>query len=263
VGSAQNLSAKATPVAVITGASSGIGLACAQSFARAGYALLLGARRVEKLAAAVPELLDLGASQVLHSALDVCDGASVEAFCALAERSFKRIDVLVNNAGLAAGVDPVAKGKDADWAAMLETNVHGLLRVTRGFLGMMIPSNHGHIFNMGSIASFQTYASGGVYAGTKHAVRAISGALRLELSGTAIRVTEIDPGMVETEFSLVRLGTEAKAKDVYKGMQPLTAADIAECIYFAASRPAHVNIDHLIIMPTQQASVYKVHREPT
>jgi len=144
---------------------------------------------------------------------------------------------------------------------MLDTNVYGLLRLTRRLLPEMIKANRGHIVNMGSVAGFHTYANGSVYAGTKHAVKAITGALRLELSGTALRVSEIDPGMVETEFSEVRLKDAERAKAVYQGMIPLTGDDVAECVTFAVTRPAHVNLDHIIIMPQAQAAVYKVHRE--
>jgi NADP-dependent 3-hydroxy acid dehydrogenase YdfG len=250
-------------VTVVTGASSGIGAACAESFARGGWAVAMGARREERLQDLAHRLGVLGAPKVLTLALDVTVQDSVEAFATTVERQFSKIDVLVNNAGLAAGLAPVADGSDADWQAMLDTNVYGLLRATRRFLPRMLKQRHGHIINMGSIAGFTTYANGAVYAGTKHAVKAISGALRHELNGTPIRVSEIDPGMVETEFSLVRLKDEGKAKAVYQGMTPLTANDIADCVYFAATRPPHVNIDHIIIMPTDQASVFKTHRRPT
>ena len=254
---AMNLKGK---IVVISGASAGIGLATAESFAEMGATLVLGARRMNLLESARPVLIRAGAATVETWPLDVCDQDSVDRFHANVERVFGHIDVLVNNAGLAAGVDPVSSGKDDDWRAMLETNVYGLLRFTRRFLPAMIKRNSGHIVNMGSIAGFQTYANGSMYAGTKHAVKAISGALRHELNGTAIRVSEIDPGMVETEFSLVRLKDATKAKAVYQGMTPLTARDIAECVAFCVTRPAHVNIDHVIIMPTDQASVFKVHR---
>lgn len=249
-----------TKVAVITGASAGIGQACAEIYAEHGFSLVIGARRSDKLEALAPRLERIGAKGVLALPLDVTDEASVEAFHAKTLAKFGKVDVLVNNAGLAAGLDPVVTGKDADWQAMLETNVYGLLRVTRKFLPTMIERNLGHVVNMGSIAGFHTYANGAVYAGTKHAVKAITGALRLELNGTAVRVSEVDPGMVETEFSVVRLKDEAKAKNVYQGMTPLTGRDIAECVYFATSRPPHVNVDHILIMPTDQASVYKTHR---
>lgn len=248
-------------VAVISGASSGIGAACARSLAREGFRLALGARRVERMTAMVEELRELGAPEVQVLALDVTVQKSVDAFADAVMKNFGRVDVLLNNAGLAAGLDPVATGKDEDWQAMLDTNVYGLLRLTRRLLPEMIRTNRGHIVNMGSIASFHTYANGSMYAGTKHAVKAITGALRLELSGTAIRVSEIDPGMVETEFSSVRLKDEERATAVYQGMTPLTGEDVAECVTFAVTRPAHVNLDHIIIMPTAQSSVYKVHRE--
>ncbi len=247
-------------IVVVTGASAGIGQACAEIFAEHGYALAIGARRTDKLEALAPKLEKAGAKGVLVLKLDVTDAASVDSFHDEVLKRFGRVDVLVNNAGLAAGLDPVVTGKDADWQAMIDTNIYGLLRVSRKFLPGMIAKNAGHIVNMGSIASFHTYANGAVYAGTKHAVKAISGALRLELNGTAVRVSEIDPGMVETEFSLVRLKDQDKAKTVYQGMTPLSGRDIAECVYFAASRPAHVNLDHIVIMPTDQASVYKTHR---
>lgn len=247
-------------VVVITGASSGIGLACAEVYAKDGCALILGARRVDRLDALRAKLQDLGASKVLVSALDVRDLGSIQRFADIVESQFDSVDILINNAGLAAGLDPVETGKDDDWEAMLETNVLGLLQVTRRFLPRMRKLNRGHIVNMGSIAGFHTYANGSMYAGTKHAVKAITGALRLELNGTAIRVSEVDPGMVETEFSLVRLGDQSKADAVYHGMKPLSAGDIADCVHFATSRPPHVNVDHVIVMPTDQASVYKVHR---
>jgi len=250
-------------VAVITGASSGIGEACAEAFAQAGWALALGARREARLVELAPKLRQLGSPEVMTTALDVTDEASVEAFAQKVEGRFAGIDVLVNNAGLAAGLDPVVDGKDSDWRAMLETNVYGLLRTTRRFLPRMIKQGKGHIVNMGSIAGFQTYANGAVYAGTKHAVKAITGALRLELNGTPLRVSEIDPGAVETEFSIVRLKDQTKADAVYQGMTPLTGKDIADCVLFVVTRPAHVNIDHIVIMPTDQASVYKTHRRPS
>jgi NADP-dependent 3-hydroxy acid dehydrogenase YdfG len=255
------IASAAAKVCVVTGASAGIGAACAVEFARHGWALALGARRKDRLDELAPRLRELGSPKVLTHAIDVREKADIASFHAAVAAAFPRIDVLVNNAGLAAGLDPVVTGKDDDWEAMLDTNVYALLRVTRAFLPGMIAADHGHIINMGSIAGFHTYANGAAYAGSKHAVKAISGALRLELNGTRIRVSEVDPGMVETEFSLVRLGQdEAKAKAVYQGMTPLTGEDIADCVYFAASRPAHVNIDHIIIMPTDQASVYKTHR---
>lgn len=250
-------------VVLITGASSGIGEALALAYAAEGARLAIGARRLDRLEALGPKLRALGAADVLALPLDVASQASVDAFADSVLKRFGHVDVLVNNAGLAAGLDPVATGKDADWQAMLDINVYGLLRVTRRFIPEMIARGRGHIVNMGSIAGFHTYANGAMYAGSKHAVKAITGALRLELNGTPIRVSEMDPGMVETEFSVVRLKDEGRAKAVYQGMTPLTATDIAECVLFATTRPPHVNIDHIVIMPTDQASVYKTHRRPT
>ena len=248
---------------VITGASSGIGSDCAEIFARGGHALTLGARRLDRLETLATELRSLGAADVWLSELDVTKLSSIEQFQSQTKARFPGVDVLINNAGLAAGLDPVATGNVDDWEAMMNTNVLGLLKVSRAFLKDMIAVNHGHIINMGSIAGFHTYAKGAAYAGSKHAVRAISGALRQELTGTAIRISEIDPGMVETEFSLVRLGDQAKAREVYRGMTPLTATDVAECVYFAATRPSHVNIDHIVLMPTDQSSIGTVHRRET
>jgi NADP-dependent 3-hydroxy acid dehydrogenase YdfG len=247
-------------VVVISGASSGIGEACAEVLAAHGVKLALGARRKDRLDAMAGKLRELGAQEVFTQVLDVTDQGSVDRFHDAVRAKFGDTDVLINNAGLAAGMDPVATGKDSDWQAMLDTNVYGLLRFTRKFLPGMLKAEKGHIVNMGSIAGFFTYANGSMYAGTKHAVKAITGALRYELNGTPLRVSEIDPGMVETEFSVVRLKDEDKAKAVYAGMTPLTARDIAECVEFALSRPAHVNVDHVIVMPVDQASVYKTHR---
>jgi 3-hydroxy acid dehydrogenase/malonic semialdehyde reductase len=246
---------------MITGASSGIGEACARLYAHGGARLLLGARRVDRLQKLAEELRLAGASDVHIQYLDVTDLKSIEPFVGYGQSLWGSVDILINNAGLAAGLDPVEKAKDADWRLMLETNVMGLLRVTQAVIPLMRQAGHGHIVNVGSIAGFYTYANGAMYAGTKHAVKAISGALRLELNGTPIRVTEVDPGMVATEFSFVRLGSKAQADAVYDKMTPLSADDVADCIYFATTRPAHVNIDHIVVMPTDQASVYKVHRK--
>lgn len=247
---------------VISGASSGIGSACAEVLAASGVRLALGARRLDRLQAMQTKLRELGARDVFVHALDVTAQESVDRFHEAVRGRCGETDILINNAGLASGLDPVVTGKDSDWQAMLDTNVYGLLRFTRKFLPGMLKAERGHIVNMGSIAGFFTYANGAVYAGTKHAVKAITGALRYELNGTPLRVSEIDPGMVETEFSLVRLQDDDKAKAVYSGMTPLTAHDIAECVEFAVSRPEHVNVDHVVVMPVDQASVYKTHRRP-
>ena len=243
---------------VVTGASSGFGAATALRFAALGHALYLGARRLERLREVARQCRSAGGPEVEARALDVRSKESIDAFCAGAGTPA----VLLNNAGLALGRDTVEKITEEDLLGMVETNVIGLVRVTRGFLPRMIEARRGHIVNLGSYAARGVYEGGAVYAATKHSVRVISQTLRLELSGTNIRVTEIDPGLAETEFSLVRLGDEEKAKEVYRGMQPLTAADVADAIVWAVTRPPHVNISELVMTPTAQASLTKVHREP-
>lgn len=242
-------------IAVVTGASSGIGEATARRLATNGYFVIAGARRVDRMS----WLRDMGRGRA--KSLDVRDLESIEAFVAEIQAGEGRIDVLVNNAGLAAGLEPVNEGRDSDWAQMLETNVLGLLRMTRACLPLLRRAPLGHIVNMGSVAGFEVYPGGAGYTASRHAVRAISRTLRLELVGQPIRITEIAPGMVETEFSVVRFkGDAGRAADVYRGLEPLRAEDIAEAIAWAISRPAHVNIDELVIRPIAQASVSTVHR---
>ena len=248
-------------VVCITGASAGIGRATAEVFAQNGWSIALGARRKEFLDDLVLDLTHRGAPKVVTCSLDVRDPDSVDQFATLVLKNFKTIDVLVNNAGLAAGTDKLASVKTSDIEAMMETNVMGLLRVTQKFLPGMLAADHGHIVNLGSIAGHVVYEGGGIYCATKHAVQAISKTLRLEVNGTKIRISNIAPGMVETDFSRVRFQDDSKAKAVYKGMTPLNGHDIAECIYFAASRPAHVNIDEIIVMPVDQAAIHKVNRK--
>lgn len=255
---------KTDKVIVITGGSSGIGLACAEVFAEKGWHLILGARRMDRLEAAKAQLLKRGAGSVLTLSLDVRDNRSVERFCQDSYAQFPRIDALLNNAGLVIGVDHVATGKVDEWETIFDTNVMGVMRVTRQFLPHFIKAQHGHVVMLGSIAGHQVYEGGSAYCGSKFSLQAITKTLKLELNGTPIRVTTIDPGMVETEFSLVRFHQDQeRAKSVYKGLKPLSGRDIAECIEFAVSRPAHVNIDDIVIMPTAQATVYKVNRQST
>ena len=237
---------------VITGASAGFGEATARAFARLGYRLALGARRVEKLKKIADECGDAAAHP-----LDVTDAKSVAEFA----RAAGTPDILINNAGVAKGRDPIDKLRDQDIVDMVDTNITGLLRVTRAFLPGMIERKKGQVINLGSFAAHGVYEGGVVYASTKHAVRAISQTMRLELSGTGIRVTEIDPGAAETEFSIVRLGSEEKAKAVYAGWKPLVAEDVAEAIVWAATRPPHVNISEIVFTATAQASLSKFHRE--
>ncbi len=241
---------------VITGASAGFGEATALSFARLGHPLALGARRIEKLQEVAKACKAAGAPSVLALSLDVTDVASINAFAKAAGTP----EILVNNAGLARGRDPIDKLNDEDIVAMVDTNITGLLRVTRAFLPGMIAARRGHVVNLGSYAAHGHYEGGVVYAPTKHAVRAISSTMRLELSGTGLRVTEIDPGMAETEFSVVRLGDTNKAKTVYEGWQPLSAQDVADTIVWVATRPAHVNVSEVVLMGTAQASLSKVHK---
>jgi len=241
---------------VITGASSGFGAATALRFARLGYPLYLGARRVEKLREVARRCLEAGAPRAEVRPLDVRSKESIEAFCAGAGTP----EILLNNAGLALGRDTLDQMKDEDLLGMVETNVIGLVRVTRALLPGMIAARRGHVINLGSYAARGVYEGGAVYAATKHSVRVISETLRLELTGTNIRVTEMDPGLAETEFSIVRLGDEQKAKAVYQGIEPLTAEDVADAILWVATRPPHVNIAEMVITPTAQGSLTKVHR---
>ena len=244
-------------IAVVTGASSGIGEATARGLAGAGYRLVLGARREDRLMAVARELGGRGL------ALDVRDLTSIQGFARAIESEYGQVEVLVNNAGLAAGLQPLAEGSDDDWVQMMETNVIGLLRVTKALLPLLRRAPRAHIVNLGSVAGFEVYPGGVGYTASKHAVRAISKTLRLELVGEPIRVTEIAPGMVETEFSLVRFkGDRERAAAVYQGMQPLTGADVADCIVWAVTRPPHVNIDELVVRPIAQATTRDVARKP-
>ncbi|HYL08776.1 MAG TPA: SDR family NAD(P)-dependent oxidoreductase [Candidatus Udaeobacter sp.] len=242
-------------VAVITGASSGIGAATAIALGRHGYRIVVGARRLDRIEQVAGE-----DGVAIH--LDVTDEDSVRAFVAEVKRRFGRIDVLVNNAGGALGLNPISEARDDEWTGMWKTNVLGLMWMTRACLPLLRKSKHGHIVNIGSVAGFETYKGGAGYTAVKHAVRAISRTLRLELNGEPIRITEIDPGLVETEFSLVRYhGDRKAAKAVYAGMKPLTAEDVADCIVFAVTRPPHVDIDEIVIRPVAQATTWMVARK--
>jgi len=243
---------------VITGASSGIGEATAMAFAREGRNLILGARRTERLHRVAVACRAAGAPEVDVVTLDVKSVPSIKAFADAANAHEPA--VLINNAGLARGRDTIAGAVEEDLLEMIDTNVTGFLRIARAFLPGMIARRSGHIVNLGSLAGREVYEGGGVYAATKFAVRALTQTLRIELSGTNIRVTEIAPGMVETEFSIVRTGDEAKAKAIYAGVDPLTAVDIAECITWAVNRPAHVNIGEIVLTPVAQSAIGKIHR---
>ncbi len=247
---------------VITGASAGIGEATARMFAENGWTVILGARRKERLAKLAKQISEEGKGKALSFELDVTSNESVSKFASsVATACNGQIDVLLNNAGLALGTAKISDGVLEDWSQVIETNVMGLLKVTKALLPSMMKQTEGHIVNLGSVASFLVYEGGGVYCASKHAVRAITKTLRLELNGLPIRVTSIDPGMVETEFSNVRLGDDEKAKAVYKGLKPLNGHDIAECIWWSVNRPSHVNIDEIVVMPVAQAAPHKVFRQ--
>jgi NADP-dependent 3-hydroxy acid dehydrogenase YdfG len=242
------------PVAVVTGASSGIGAATARRLAAEGFDVVVGARRLDRLR----EVADpIGATAL---PLDVTDTDSVAAFCA----QVTQCSLLVNNAGGALGRDPVASADEQQWRTMYETNVLGTMRMIRALLPALEASGDGQVVNVGSIAAYEAYAGGAGYNAAKFGVRAVTKALRLELLGRPIRVTEVDPGLVETEFSLVRFDGDAeKAAAVYEGVTPLTADDVADCIAWAATRPSHVNIDTIVVLARDQAGAALVHRHPS
>lgn len=245
----------------ITGASAGIGEACARAFAAAGSRLLLAARRLERLTALREELKEEFGTETHLLALDVRDAGKVRAAVESLPEEWRAIDVLVNNAGLSRGLDPVQRGDLNDWEEMIDTNVKGLLYVSRAVLPGMTERGKGHVINIGSIAGREVYPAGNVYCATKHAVRALTKGMQIDLNGTGVRVTGVDPGMVETEFSIVRFhGNEEKAEGVYRGMTPLSAADVAAAVLFCATRPPHVNVHELLLMPTDQASATVVNR---
>jgi 3-hydroxy acid dehydrogenase / malonic semialdehyde reductase len=254
---------------LITGASSGFGAAAARAFGAEGARLLLGARRVDRLKQVAAQALQAGAAEAHAHLLDVARTSSVERFMAWARQKLEKsagpgLHLLINNAGGAHGLDPVAVAKDQDWEAMYQANVLGLLRMTRAALPLLPHHAGASILNIGSYAAHAAYEGGAAYCGAKAAELQITRALRLELNGTGIRVSSLDPGMAETEFSLVRFkGDAARAKQVYAGTNPLTADDIAAIIVWVASRPAHVNIDEMLIKPVDQAAMHKVYRRLT
>lgn len=249
---------------LITGASSGFGEAAAIAFAREGAKLLLGARRVDRLEQVATAARKAGSPAAHVQALDVASTLSVNAFADFARKHTDKIDVLINNAGGAKGLDKVADGKDDDWEFMMQTNVLGVLRMTRAVLPMMTNNPGSSIINIGSVAGHTAYEGGAAYCAAKAGELQITRALRLELCGTGVRVSTVDPGMAETEFSLVRFkGDATRANKVYEGVIPLKSQDIAETLVWVASRPPHVCIDEMLIKCTDQAQVYKVHRRTT
>ena len=249
---------------LITGASSGFGAAAARAFGVEGAKLLLGARRVDRLEKVAAEARQAGALEAHFHELDVTKTPSVETFVAWARGKMdgqKDLHILINNAGGAHGLDTVAGGRDADWEAMIQTNVLGILRVTRATLPLMPHDAGASIINIGSVAGHTAYEGGAVYCAAKAGELQITRALRMELNGTGIRVGTVDPGLAETEFSLVRFkGNAKRAENVYEGMNPLTAEDIAEILVWVASRPPHVNIDELLVKPVDQAAMHKIYR---
>jgi 3-hydroxy acid dehydrogenase/malonic semialdehyde reductase len=248
-------------IVFVTGATSGIGRSCVRAFAREGARVLFCGRRTDRLDRLAGEASAEFGVPVRSFPLDVRDPAAVDTAVAALPTEWAAIDVLVNNAGLSRGLDKLHEGKIDDWEEMIDTNVKGLLYVSRAVIPGMVARGRGHIINIGSIAGHELYPGGNVYCATKFAVNALSRGLRLDLNGTPLRVSTVDPGMVETEFSLVRFhGDDGRAGGVYRGFQPLTPDDIAASVVFCAAQPLHVNISEMIIMPTAQASPTMVHR---
>ena len=242
-------------IALITGATSGIGEACAHLFAREKYNLVLTGRRLDRLEKLAKKLNTKYNVEVAVSQFDVRNRADVIENLEALPAKWKKVNVLINNAGLSQGLDPIQKGSLDDWDTMIDTNVKGLLYVSKIVANWMIDNKQGHIINIGSIAGKEVYANGNVYCASKHAVDALNKGMRIDLLPHGIRVTAIHPGAVETEFSEVRFkGDKERAKKVYDGFDPLVADDIAETIWFVVSRPAHVNINEMIVMPTAQAN---------
>ncbi len=244
---------------LITGASSGFGAAAAVAFAAEGAKLLLGARRLDRLKQVAADAKKAGAAEALYHKLDVSKTPSVEKFVVWAKSKTSHLHVLINNAGGAHGTDTVADGKDADWETTLQTNVLGVLRVTRAALPLMARDDGASIINLGSLAARSAYAGSSAYCAAKAGELQITRVLRHELFGTGIRVSTVDPGLSETEFSLVRFkGDAKKARELYAGANPLVAGDIAEILLWVATRPAHVNIDEMLIKPVDQVDIGKV-----
>uniref|UniRef100_UPI004026BB59 SDR family oxidoreductase n=1 Tax=Prevotella sp. TaxID=59823 RepID=UPI004026BB59 len=247
--------------ALITGATSGIGEACARKFAEGGYNLILTARRAEKLAE-IKAQLEAEGTKVRTLAFDVRDAEAAKQAIASLEPEWQTIDVLINNAGLALGLEKEYEGDPEDWNTMIDTNIKGLLTMTRLIVPAMVERNEGHVINIGSVAGDAAYAGGNVYCATKAAVKTITDGLRIDVAESAVRVTNVKPGLVETNFSNVRFhGDNARAENVYKGIVPLTGADIADVAFYAASAPKHVQIAEVLVLATHQGSGSVIHRE--
>lgn len=249
-------------ITFITGASAGIGKACAELFAKEKSNLILTARRIDRLKTLAIKLEKENKIKVKCLKLDVRNFEEVEKTIFSLDKNWKQIDVLINNAGLSRGLDKIYDGKKEDWDEMIDTNIKGLVYVTRHILPLMVKRKTGHIINIGSTAGHEVYPNGNIYAATKFAVKALSQSTRLDVLDKGIKVTSVDPGMVETEFSLVRFrGDKSKAKNVYKGLKPLSPKDVAEAVLFCATRPKDVNINQLILTPLAQASSTQVYRK--
>ena len=249
-------------VVAITGASSGIGRSCAEVFAEAGANLILLARRNDRLTTLVSELTKKYGILTLAEKLDVRYQASIAQFFENLPVEWRDIDILINNAGLSRGLDKLYQGNLRDWEEMIDTNIKGLLYMSRSVIPGMVERKKGMVVNIGSIAGHEVYPNGNVYCATKHAVDALTRGMRMDLVDTPVRVCTVDPGLVETEFSKVRFhGDDARAKIVYQGMTPLSPDDVADAVLFAATRPPHVQIAEIIIMPAMQASATLVHRK--
>lgn len=247
-------------IVLVTGASSGIGQACAEVFAREGCRLILTARRRERLDGLARRLREEHGAASLVIELDVRDRAAVDAALRRLPAAWEAVDVLVNNAGLSRGLEKLPEADPLDYEEMVDTNVKGLLWASQAILPGMVARDRGHVVNIGSIAGHQVYAGGSVYCATKHAVGAITRGMRIDLLGTRVRVSTVDPGMVETEFSLVRFhGDEERAAKVYRQFPPLQPADVADAVLWCVTRPAHVNVNEVILMPADQAAVYASH----
>ncbi len=248
-------------VAIITGATAGIGKATAEILAKNNYDIVITGRRAENLKIIEDEIRSKTGSNVLSLAFDIRDQSAVKSACEQLTGSWENVEVLVNNAGLAAGLSHIHEGSVEDWDQMIDTNIKGLLYITRIISPGMVKRKKGHIINLGSIAGKESYEKGNVYNATKFAVDGLTQGMRIDLAEHGIKVTSIDPGAVETEFSLVRFkGDTEQADKVYEGFTPLYAVDIAEAILFAVTRPPHVNIDDMLIMPTAQARSRKISR---
>lgn len=245
----------------VTGATSGIGKSCAYKFAASGYKVIIAGRRSDRLAAIEAALKREFGTDVFSLILDVTNRENVDQVISSLPEKFRKIDVLINNAGLALGLEPLHEGNPLKWDRMIDTNVKGLLNVSHAVIPLMISQGKGHIINIGSIAGREAYANGNVYCATKAAVDSLSKTMRIDLLPFGIKVTQIAPGAVETEFSMVRFnGDVQKANAVYKGFEPLHPEDVADVVYYAASLPAHVNINDLLLMPAAQAAATQIYR---